>query len=140
MGEKVRVAVYDNDQKIRTLGNFEVSDNGEQIRIKSGGTEHFMPRFDSNSFLEFPSWKKYLLFGPKGWKRVYIVKNKAERCVNFKTQEAYGPSPEELKKAVSASLLEKIGKEGITIPWYLYLLLVVNLLFSVVIMNVLGVF
>lgn len=138
--EKIEVAIYDNDQKIRTQKKYEVSDNGTQIRIVSGGEGHFMPKFDSTSFLEFPSWKRYLFLGARTWKRLYIVKNKGEKCVNFKTGEAYGPSPEESKKAISSTLLEKIGAEKQPIPMLIYAILGLNTLFLIVVMKVLGVF
>lgn len=140
MSERVEVAIFDNDQKIRTMKKYDVSENGVQIRIKSGGEGHFMPKFDSTSFLDFPSWKRYIFFGPRTWKRLYFVKNKGEKCVDFSTGETYGPSPEEMKKAISATLLGKIGQGKLEIPWYLTVLLLLNTIFLVAVMKVLGVF
>lgn len=137
--KKVTVAIFDNDLRCK-IEKHPISKNGKQINIYSGGTGHFMPKFDNTSYLEFPSWKKYLLFGERTYKRTYVTANKAKKCVNFKTGEVYGPSPEELDNAVGALIATKIGTEGITIPWYISLFLVLNLLLSIIIAGVLGVF
>lgn len=140
MPEKVEVAVFDEDLKIRKLKKFDVSENGAQIRIVSGGEGHFMPRFDSSSFLEFPSWKKYLLFGPRSWKRLYFVRNKGEKCVNFKTETTYGPNPEQLKRANLQLLAEKIGADSNKgIPWYSWLTLLFSLVSFILLLKVAGV-
>ena len=140
MADKVEVAIFDEDLKIRKLKKYDVSENGTQIRIVSGGEGHFMPKFDSTSYLEFPSWKKYLLFGPKSWKRLYFVKNKGKKCVNFHTGEAYGPSPEQLKRANLHLLAEKIGQDANKgVPWYIWLILLVSLATFMLLLNTSGV-
>lgn len=141
MADKVEVAIYDNDNKIRTLKKYDVSENGTQIRIVSGGEGHFMPVFDETSFLDFPSWKRFFLFGPRTWKRLYIVKKQAKKCVNFKTGEAYGPDPEEKKRANLNLLATRIGqdtKQGT--PWYILLIIVLQLLIIGALANMAGVF
>lgn len=138
--EKIKVGIFDNDFKLRTIKNYEVSDDGTQIRIVSGGEGHWMPKFDNNSFLEFPSWKKYLIFGARSWKRLYFVKRKGEKCVDFHTGVTSGPSPEESKKAIGTTLLGKIGQDKLEIPLYISVILILNLVFSIIIMRVLGVF
>jgi len=55
MSKKVKLAIVDKDLKARTVKKYPVSDSGEQIRIVSGGEGHFMPYFDNESFIEFPS-------------------------------------------------------------------------------------
>lgn len=100
-----------------------------------------MPRFDNTSFLEFPSWKKYLLFGERSHKRLYIVKNGAEKCVNFFTGEAVGPSIEEKKKANLGALANRLGQDtGLKIPWYFSVPLVAVLIFQLWILSLLGAF
>ena len=108
--EKVLLAIYDADLKCRTVKKYEVSDSGTQIKVKSGGDGHFMPQFDNESFLELPTRKRFIFFGGQLWKRFYFVKKKGEKCVNFNTGEAYGPNPEDAKKAIGSTLLEQVGK------------------------------
>lgn len=123
--DKVLLAIYDNDLKCRTVKKYEISDSGTQIKVQSGGDGHFMPKFDNDSFLELPSVKKFIFFGPRTWKRYYFVKKKGEKCVNFQTGEAFGMSPEEAKKAVGSTLLREIGKTKQEIPFIMYLILMV---------------
>lgn len=140
MANKLKVAIYDNDYKIRKLKNYDISQDGNRISIVNSGAGKFMPTFDNTSFLEFPSWRKWLLFGERSYKRLYIVKNKGEKCVNFSTGEATGPSTEDQDQAVGALIATKLSTEGITIPWYLTLLIVLNLGLSFIMAHVLGVF
>ena len=50
MSKKVKLAVIDDDLKIRTLKNYDVSASGNKVSVMSGGEGHFMPSFDNNSF------------------------------------------------------------------------------------------
>ena len=119
---KVWVAIYDNDFRIKKIQKYPISEDGKKIRIQSGGSGHWMPDFTASSFLEFPSLKKFLLFGERQYKRVYIVPKKGEACVDFETGTAKGPSSEELKKAVGATMLRDIGKDRNAGPkWYHYI-------------------
>lgn len=106
---KVAVAIIDNDMVCR-VGKYPISDDGTQIRIQSGGEGHFMPKFDLHSALDLPRRKKFFLFGSLIYQKIYFVKKRGERCINFKTEEVPGPSPEELKQAVGATMLRDIGK------------------------------
>ncbi|GAH42662.1 unnamed protein product [marine sediment metagenome] len=123
MTNKVKLAIFDKDQKARTVKHYPVSDNGDQIKVKSGGEGHFMPHFGNESFIEFPyralssPWKI-------SWDRIYFVKKGGKKCVDFKSGIVYGPNPEDMKKAVSASLLDKLGKDEPPFPaWIIYLIL-----------------
>jgi len=123
MTRKVDVAVFDNDLRIE-LKKYELNKSGTKISIIDSGEGYFMPEIGTNTFLEFPSWKKYLLFGPRTWKRVYFVKRQAKKCVNFSTSEVYSPDPEQLKQAIGSTLLGKLGKEDPPFPtWMIYLIL-----------------
>ena len=120
MTKKVKLAIFDNDLKARIVGNYPISDSGNQIKIKSGGEAHFMPLFNNDSFIEFP--RPWYLGG--GWNRIYFVKKGAKACVNFTTGEVSGPDPEQVKKSVGSTLLDQLGKEKPPFPaWVLYLIL-----------------
>lgn len=137
---KVKVAIYDNDLRVRKVKKFELSDDGTQIRIVQGGANHFMPQIDNDSFLDIPRFKKFLLFGEKQYEKTFFVKNKGEKCVNFKTEKAFGPSPEVIDDAVGALVLSKVGTEKPPMPWYITVMLVLILLLLAINSHVLGVF
>lgn len=123
--KKVKLAIIDIDLKARTIGHYPVSDDGTQIRVTSGGESHFMPRFDNDSFIEFP--KKFLGIHT-GWDRIYIAKKGAKSCVNFKTGDASSLNLEQLKKSVGATLLNKMGDKKEAFPaWIIYLILVTSI-------------
>ena len=120
MSQKVKLAIFDNDLKARTVKKFDVSDSGDQIKVKSGGESHFMPQFDNDSFIEFP--RPWYLGG--GWNRIYFVKKGAKACVNFSTEHVPLPDPEQVKKSVGSTLLDELGKEKPPFPtWIIYLIL-----------------
>jgi hypothetical protein len=122
MPRKVKLAVFDNDLKAE-IKKYPISDSGNHILVVKGGESHFMPRFDNDSFLEIP--KKFLRWN-RGYERLYFAKKGAKKCVNFKTEETFGPNPEELKKAISSTLLTKIGKPEANFPaWLIYLILLI---------------
>lgn len=124
MTEKVKLAIFDNDLKARIVKKYEISDSGDQIKVKSGGEGHFMPRFDNDSFIEF---SRPWYFGG-GWNRVYFVKKGAKECVNFKTAKVSGPDPEQVKRSVGSTLLDQLGKEKPPFPtWIIYLILLLAL-------------
>lgn len=137
--KKVKVAIFDADGRCK-IEKHPLSTNGKQININSGGTEHFMPHFDRNCILQIPRLKKFLFFGERSFEPVYFVANKAKKCVNFSIPEVYGPSPEELKNAVGALIATKIGTAGITIPWYISVLLGVLLLLQLWALSTMGAF
>jgi len=118
--KKVTLAIVDKDLKARTVKQYPVSDSGEQIKVMSGGEAHFMPYFDNDSFIEFP--RPRWMGG--GFKKVYFAKKGAKKCINFKTETVHGPDPEDMKRAVASSLLDKLGKEKQDFPsWLIYAIL-----------------
>ena len=118
MTKKVKVAVFDADQKVRKLGKYPVTDDGSKIRILKGGKRHFYPKFGPNSFLEFPRSK----FLGGGWERIYIVRNHASKCVDFKTFAVAGPDPEQVKDAAEATILSKFGVDKQDTPLMQYII------------------
>jgi len=122
MTRKVTAAVFDNDLRC-TIKQYDVSEDGTKIRIKSGGEGHFMPTFDNDSFLEFP-YRHPLSFWKVSYRRFYIVFNKAKACVNFRTNEIYGQDLEQLKSSIAATSLDKLGKQSPPFPsWVIYMIL-----------------
>lgn len=120
---KVHLGIIDKDLKIRTLKKYPLSANGQQIHVVSGGEGHFMPIISNTSYLEFPyraitsPWKT-------SYKRLYFAMNKAKKCVDFESGEVSLPSPEQLKKALGAAALDKLGKQEPPFPtWIIYLIL-----------------
>ncbi len=124
MGEKVRLAIFDSDLKVRKQGKYEISERGDSIKVVTGGEGHFQPKIDGDSFLEF---SRRSLIPPfrRNWERVYFVRNKAPKCVNFKTEEVQGPDPEQLKKAVASTMLSKIGREETKVNPIFYVILII---------------
>ena len=120
MVRKVKLAVFDNDLKL-VIKKYPLSIDGTKISVVSGGEAHWAPGFDTDSFLEFPK-KKWELWKPE-WTRIYFVKKKGEKCVNFKTGKVSGPDPEQLKEAVGTTMLGKIGQTKEETPFVLWLLL-----------------
>lgn len=141
MANMIRVAIYDNDYKIREIKKYKIAQDGDRISIVNSGAGKFMPYFDNSSYLLFPSWKKWLFFGPRSYKELYVVKNGAESCVNFYTGRAVGPSIEEKKKANLGALANNLSQgAGLKIPWHITVILVLLFGCQLIIMKVLGVF
>ena len=122
MPKKVKVAIFDQDLKIRQFGDFPLTSDGSKINIKSGGKGHFNPSFSNTSYLEFPYRSILNLFRIQ-YRRVYVVRNTARKCVNFDTEEVPAPDPEEVMKAASAKILENMGRETQDTPFILYIIL-----------------
>ena len=120
---KVNLAIIDTDLTIRTLKKYPLSSNGRQIHVKSGGENHFMPKITNTSYLEFPTRKRYYLFGARMYKKIYFAMNKAKKCIDFKSGEVGMPSPEEMKKALGSTMLGQIGKAKPDIPLISYIIL-----------------
>ena len=120
---KVNLAIIDTDLTIRTLKKYPLSSNGRQIHVKSGGENHFMPKITNTSYLEFPTRKRYYLFGARMYKKIYFAMNKAKNCIDFKSGEVGMPSPEEMKKALGSTMLGQIGKAKPDIPLISYIIL-----------------
>jgi len=124
--EKGEVAIFDNDLKCRTIKKYEVSDSGDQIRINPKGGEGFwMPSYGTDSFIELPKRKRYFFFGDIIWRRLYFVKKRGDECVNFQTGKAFGPNPEETKKALGSTMLGQIGKVKAELSWIDYVTLAI---------------
>lgn len=140
MTEKIELAIFDNDLIVRDVKKYELSEDGTKIRVKVGGEAHWMPEIDKNSGLTFLGRKRWLLYGERQKKTRYFIKRRGTRCVDFSTGKAYGPSIEELKKANKTLLVGKIGKEQQQTPFLTTMLLIINALFSFIIMSALGVF
>lgn len=81
MTKKVKLAIFDEDLKCRKVGSFEVTD-GNQIRVKSGGEGHFMPKMTLGGKLSFPYRS---IFSPWkiSWNEIYMVRKGASQCVDF---------------------------------------------------------
>jgi len=135
---KVNLAIIDTDLVIRTLKQYPLSSNGRQILVSSGGTEHFMPVISNTSYLEYPTKKKYLLFGAQMYKKIYFAMNKAKKCVDFASGEVDIPSPEEMKKAVGKLIVGKIGQDKQETPlvtWMILAGVVFSILFQMGVFN-----
>lgn len=140
--DKVKTAVFGSDLRV-TLKQYPLSKNGNKIDIVNSGEAYFMPEIGPTSFLDWPSYKRFLLFGTRTYKRIYFTRKKAAKCVDFGNEEGivYGPDEEQIKKANLNILATKIGQDqGITIPWYLTVILIVDTVFLFIIAHVLGVF
>jgi len=140
MGEpKVFLAIIDMDLKIRTLKQHPLSTNGRQINVYSGGEGHFMPVITNTSYIEFPSWKRFFLFGPRQYKRVYFAMNKAKKCIDFESGEISLPSAEQMKAAMAATMLGQIGKDKADMIWWHWAVLIFTFLSFMLLLNVSGV-
>lgn len=122
----MHLAIIDTDLKIRTLKKYPLSANGRQIHVISGGENHFMPLITNTSYLELPDRKRFFLFGEPTFKRIYFAMNKAKKCVDFESGDVSLPSPEEMKKALASTMLNKLGRPEQPFPtWVLYFMLLV---------------
>ncbi len=134
MARKVKVAIFDNDLKCK-VGKYALSKDGTKIIIKSGGEANWAPSFDNDSFIEFPKsrWKG------GGYKRIYFVKKKGEKCVNFKSDPATisGPSEEELKRAIGAVAFGNLGKDDNQPTWISYATLAISFIVLLLVSGVL---
>ena len=126
-GTKVNLAIVDTDLKVRTLKRYPLSANGRQIDVVHGGENNFMPVITNTSYIEFPSWKRYYLFGERTHKRIYFAMNKAKKCIDFASGDVSLPSPEQMKTAIASTMLGMIGKDKPETPFITYLLLLLLL-------------
>lgn len=126
MTRKVKLAIFDADLKT-TIKKYEISESGNHILVKSGGTEHFMPSFDHTSFLEFPvryPWS----FWKTSYERIYFARKLAKNCVNFKTEALAGPSPEFVKEMGMKVMLDRLNKQKQETVWQMWLILAVSII------------
>ena len=131
MTKKVKVAVFDKDQKIRKLRKCDISKDGSKIRVSKGGKSHFYPSFDRSSFLEFP--KPRYLGG--GHERIYFVRNHASECVNFETQVVPDVDLEEIEKAAENKILQGIGTEEKDTPMLSYAILGICFIILIILLS-----
>lgn len=139
MAKKVTLGFFGDDLRLEPLKNYEISENGKKIKVHTGGKNHWHVGFGTTSFLEFPvryPWS----FWKTSYKRIYLAHKDAKNCIDFHTDKVEGPDPELVKRQASTIIVDKIGKTKQETPTFIYILLVINLLFSFLIAHVLGVF
>ena len=137
MADKVKTAIFGKDLRIK-LEDHELNTSGNKITIVPEGAGYFMPEIGPTSFLDWPSHKKFLLFGPRTYKRIFFIERKGAKCIDFGIGGIiYGPDIEQLKKANMALLAEKIGQDAHKgTPWYIWVILGLNFL---IFLNIIGV-
>ena len=135
---KVKTAIFGNDLRV-DLKNYDLSMSGNKINIVSGGEGYFMPEIGPTTFLDWPIRKRFFLFGPTIYKRVYFSIKKGTKCVDFLTGVVYGPDEEQLKKSNLNLLATKIGKDANQgTPWYIWAILAVSIFTLLYTMGVIG--
>ena len=148
---KVKTAVFGKDLRVE-LKDYKLSKSGNKIDIVSGGEGYFMPEIGPTTFLDWPSYKRYLLFGPRTYKRIFVALKKSAKCVDFAKRIAdydeetqlgivvYGPDEEALKKSNLNLLATKIGKDANQgTPWYMWAILIFSFLSFLLLLNTSGV-
>lgn len=137
MARKVKLAIFDNDLRAK-VGKYEVNKDGTKIIVIPSGEGYHAPSFDNDSFIEFP-YRAITSFWRKSYRKVFFVKRKGKKCVNFKTDPpvVFPPDEEELKRAVGSTMLGQIGKDKQDITWVGYVTLA---LVAFQLLNTLGVF
>jgi hypothetical protein len=152
MGDtKVKTAIFGKDLRVE-LKNYPLSKSGNKIDIVDSGEGYFMPEISPTSFLDLPSWKRYIIFGPRTYKRVFFALKKASKCVDFAKHIAdydeetklgvlvYGPDQEQLKQSNLNLLVTKVGKEAEQkTPWYIWVILISTLINIALLLNMSGV-
>jgi hypothetical protein len=147
MGTKVKTAVYGKDLRVE-LKDFELTKAGNKIDITKGGKGYFKPEIGPTNFLDFPSWKRFILFGKRSYTRVYFALKKGSRCIDFLPEEGtiqdaiiYGPDEEQLKEAELNLLATRIGQDNEPkTPWVLYLIIMLQLVIIGILANMAGMF
>ena len=140
--EKVTVAIYDPaDLKVREMGKFPIAKNGHQIRIKSGGEGHFMPTFDTDSFLQFPKKRLGGLLGTT-YEKTYIVPKMGTSCVNFKIPKVDEIDilkiKRDIEEAAGNKILRNIGSDEKETPMLQYIQTFLLLAIIWILVSVLG--
>jgi len=137
MADKIKTAIFGKDLRVK-LENHKLNASGNKISIIPEGAGYFMPEIGPTTFLDWPSHKKFLFFGPRTYKRVFFVEKKGAKCIDFGLGGIlYGPDLEQLKKANMVLLAEKIGQDAQKgTPWYVWAILGLNLL---IFLNIIGV-
>ena len=148
---KVKTAIFGKDLRIE-LKEHELSASGNKINIVSGGEGYFMPEIGPTTFLDWPSFKRYILFGPRTYKRIFFALKRGSKCVDFAQHIAnydeetkmgvlvYGPDEEALKQSNLNLLVTKVGKDANQgTPWYIWPILIFSLLSFLLLLNISGV-
>jgi len=140
MVEKVNVAVFGADLQITPVKQYEVDESGSKIRINpKGGKGHFMPAFTNTSYLDFPTFKKYLFFGKRSYRRIYFVRKMSDACVDFFTPFVPLPDIKQVMDAAGSEIVKNFGKENTDTPWYVWPILIFSLLSFLLILVTSGV-
>lgn len=123
MTQKVKLAVFDDTLKAK-VKKYPISSTGKQIEVSSGGGAHWMPYFDSASYLIMP---KKFLFITYGKERIYFVKKHAANCINFQTEEVFGFDPQLVLDAAGSVMINRLGKDDKTVPSWVYIIILILL-------------
>jgi len=138
LGKKVKTAIFGNDLRVK-LKDHELSASGNKISIVTGGEGYFMPEIGPTTFLDWPIRKRFLLFGPTVYTRIFFSIKKGSKCVDFLTGVVYGPDEEALKKSNLNLLATKIGKdtnqETPLVTWLILAGVVFSILFQMGVFN-----
>lgn len=138
MPVKVKTAVFGNDNCVEWK-DYELNESGDRITIVKEGAGYFMPEIDNDSPLYFPSWKKFILFGERTYKKVYFVNNKAKKCYDFKRGVLSMPDLEQIDTSIAATQLNKIGSPVQETPWQLWASFIISLLTFLLVLGMSGV-
>jgi len=139
MVDKIKVAIFGNDLRVK-LKDYALSANGNKISIVPEGAGYFMPEIGPTTFLDWPIRKKYILFGKKVYKRIFFTIKKGSKCVDFISEELYGPDVEQIKKANLSFLAQKIGSDKDQgVPWYIWAILIPSLISLLLLLQMSGV-
>jgi len=140
MVEKVNVAIFGADYQVVPIKKYEVDESGSKIRINpKGGKGHFMPSFTNTSYLDIPTYPKYLFFGPMKYRRTYFVRKMASACVDFFTPFVPLPDVQQVMNAADSELIRNFGKEEKSIPWQTWAAFIFSLLTFILMLNLSGV-
>ena len=128
MADKVKTAIFGKDLRIK-LEDHKLSASGNKISIVPEGAGYFMPEIGPTTFLDWPSHKRFLIIGPRTYKRVFFVEKKGAKCIDFGLGGTiYGPDTEQLKKAIASTNLDKLGKQEPPFPaWIIYFILLLTI-------------
>ena len=116
---------------------FPVSESGDKIHVKQGGKEHFKPTFDNDSYIEFPK-RAFPAFWQIRWERVYFARKLAKKCVNFRTGELAGPSPEFVEEMATKIMLDKLNKQKQEMSWQIWAILAISIFTLLQVMGVIA--
>jgi len=140
-GAKVKTAVFGKDLFVE-IKEYPLSKAGNKIDINSGGAGYFMPEIGPNHFLYWPTRRKYIFFGKWVYEPIYFSLKRGMKCIDFSLEspEAYGPDIESIDGAIGTNLASQIGSDiNKGTPWYIWFILVLNVIIFVLVMQMSGV-